>query len=197
LTAEGTAPHFSNVFDPNSFEDTAMKMSSLLRRFPTFITAALFATFPLQVSRADDPVSLVNVKTNKCLTIEGGTSSANNLRAVQFDCDLDLSRKWAMRNAGGGLIEIVNSKTGKCLTIAGGTSTANNVTAVQFDCDHDLSRRWRTISFGDKFQLQNAKTLKCLTIAGGTSSNDNLEAVQFNCDADPSRKWRSTQVSTF
>jgi cytolethal distending toxin subunit A len=173
-----------------------MNMSCFLRQFPTFFTAALLTASPLDVSHAAEDVSLVNVKTNKCLTIEGGTSAANNLRAVQFECDLDLSRKWAMRNVGGGLVEIVNSKTGKCLTIAGGTSTDNNVTAVQFDCDKDLSRRWRTIPFGDKFQIQNAKTRKCLTIAGGTSSNDNLEAVQFDCDADPSRKWRSTKIST-
>lgn len=38
-----------------------------------------------------------NGNTGKCLTIEGGTSSANNLRGVQFDCDDDPSRRWTMR----------------------------------------------------------------------------------------------------
>jgi len=174
-----------------------MNVICLPPRFPRVLMAGLLVALPLSVSHAAEPGALVNMKTNKCLTIAGGTSDANNLPAVQFNCDLDLSRKWAMKNVGGGLIQIINSKTGKCLTIAGGTSTENNVTAVQFDCDGDLSRRWRTISFGDAFQIQNAKTGKCLTIAGGTSSNNNLEAVQFNCDADPSRKWRATQISTF
>jgi cytolethal distending toxin subunit A len=173
-----------------------MNVSFLPPRFPTLFIVGLLGALPLRVSHAAEPVSLVNAKTNKCLTIAGGTSAANNLAVVQFNCDLDLSRKWAMKDVGSGLVQIINSKTGKCLTVAGGTSTDNNVPAVQFDCDGDLSRRWRTISFGNEFQIKNAKTGKCLTIAGGTSSNNNLEAVQFNCDADPSRKWRFTQFST-
>jgi hypothetical protein len=85
---------------------------------------------------------LINGKTGKCLTIAGGTSPANNLNAVQFDCDGDLSRSWHL-NGVGGAFQIQNAKTGKCLTIAGGTSPANNLEAVQFDCDDDPSRTWR------------------------------------------------------
>ena len=36
----------------------------------------------------------INAKTNKCLTIAGGLSTANNVEAVQFDCDSDPSRSW-------------------------------------------------------------------------------------------------------
>jgi len=137
---------------------------------------------------------LVNAKTLKCLTIAGGTSPANNLSAVQFECDDDLSRRWLLKYVGAGDVatgmQIVNKKTGKCLTIAGGTSPANNLFAVQFDCDGDLSRTWLLNDVNGAIQIQNAKTLKCLTIAGGTSSQDNLEAVQFDCDSDPSRFWR-------
>jgi cytolethal distending toxin subunit A len=77
----------------------------------------------------------------KCLTIAGGTSPANNLTAVQFDCDGDLSRSWFLKDVADGL-QIQNEKTGKCLTIAGGTSPQNNLEAVQFDCDGDPSRAW-------------------------------------------------------
>jgi len=38
-----------------------------------------------------------NVQTNKCLTIAGGVSTENNVVALQFDCDNDLSRYWEIR----------------------------------------------------------------------------------------------------
>jgi cytolethal distending toxin subunit A len=104
------------------------------------LAAVLLAAAPIDASRAAN--LLINGKTGKCLTIAGGTSPANNVEAVQFDCDDDLSRTWHL-NRGGGAFQIQNAKTGKCLTIAGGTSPANNLEAVQFDCDDDLSRTWR------------------------------------------------------
>ena len=135
---------------------------------------------------------LVNAKTAKCLTIAGGTSTANNVDSVQFDCDSDPSRRWTLREMGGGdIYQIKNVQTGKCLTIAGGVSTDNNVKALQFDCDSDPSRTWRIsdVTGGGVYQIRNVQTNKCLTIAGGTSTANNVIAVQFNCDDDPSRRW--------
>lgn len=42
-------------------------------------------------------VMLLNAKTGKCLTIAGGVSTDNNVLAVQFSCDGDLSRRWTIR----------------------------------------------------------------------------------------------------
>jgi hypothetical protein len=62
------------------------------------LAAALLAAAPIDASRAADGARLlINGKTGKCLTIAGGTSPANNLQAVQFDCDGDLSRTWRVR----------------------------------------------------------------------------------------------------
>ena len=112
------------------------------------LAAGLLAAAPIDVSFAGRNLGvLINGKTGKCLTIAGGTSPANNLTAVQFDCDGDPSRTWLSRLwlVGGAFFgtQIQNAKTGKCLTIAGGTSPQNNLEAVQFDCDSDLSRAWR------------------------------------------------------
>ena len=91
----------------------------------------------------NNELMLVNAQTGKCLTIAGGVSTANNVEAVQFDCDSDPSRRWRLNEmAGGNVYQVRNVQTGKCLTIAGGESTENNVTALQFTCDTDLSRRW-------------------------------------------------------
>ena len=38
-----------------------------------------------------------NVRTGKCLTIAGGVSIENNVTALQYNCDADLSRRWVIR----------------------------------------------------------------------------------------------------
>ena len=46
---------------------------------------------------ANRRVMLVNAQTGKCLTIAGGRSTDNNVTALQFNCDSDLSRRWTIR----------------------------------------------------------------------------------------------------
>ena len=41
-----------------------------------------------------------NVQTNKCLTIAGGVSTDNNVTALQFNSDTNLSRRWTIRSNG-------------------------------------------------------------------------------------------------
>ena len=65
------------------------------------LAAVLLAAAPIDASRAANGTKLlINGKTGKCLTIAGGTSPANNLEAVQFDCDGDLSRSWHLNGVG-------------------------------------------------------------------------------------------------
>ena len=154
--------------------------------------AGVVASFLLQ--RNDNREKLINVQTGKCLTIAGGVSTDNNVKAVQFTCDSHPSRTWKINNVGG-VFQIQNVQTGKCLTIAGGVSTDNNVEAVQFTCDSHPSRTWKMNDVGGVFQIQNVQTGKCLTIAGGVSTDNNVVAVQFTCDSHPSRTW-SLQAET-
>jgi cytolethal distending toxin subunit A len=61
----------------------------------------------------NNEVMLVNVKTGKCLTIAGDVSTENNVPTVQFDCDQDPSRRWMLREMGGGNVyQIRNVRTG-------------------------------------------------------------------------------------
>ena len=149
------------------------------------------------LAAAGKDYTLVNAKTGKCLTIAGGSSTDNNVVAVQYKCDGDPSRQWTISPKNfKDTFQIANFKTGKCLTIAGGVSTQNNIQALQFDCDDDPSRTWRLNKMsGGLHQIRNVQTDKCLTIAGGTLAVDNLESVQFDCDQDASRLWKITPVS--
>jgi cytolethal distending toxin subunit A len=169
---------------------------TIFRRAPAGLVASgvfvLGLFYAAGAASANDGLMFINVKTNKCLTIAGGLSTANNVEAVQFDCDSDPSRTWAISDVtGSGVYQIKNVQTNKCLTIAGGVSTANNVTALQFDCDSDPSRTWKfsDVTGSGVYQIKNVKTNKCLTIAGGVSTANNVTALQFDCDGDPSRTW--------
>jgi Ricin-type beta-trefoil lectin domain-like len=94
------------------------------------LAAVLLAAAPIDASRAAN--LLINGKTGKCLTIAGGTSPANNVEAVQFDCDGDLSRSWHL-NGVGDAFQIQNAKTGTAphplipITKLATISTAANV----------------------------------------------------------------------
>jgi cytolethal distending toxin subunit A len=175
----------------NIFSQSRRTLSAVL------LASGLLAVAPSDVSfAASGQVMLINVRTHKCLTIAGGESTANNVLALQFNCDSHPSRRWRLVRVGSAF-QIRNLQTGKCLTIAGGESTENNVRALQFDCDSHPSRRWRLVRFGSFFQIKNVRTGKCLTIAGGESTANNVDALQFNCDSHPSRRWNVKSVTLF
>ncbi|MEV6577029.1 RICIN domain-containing protein [Streptomyces sp. NPDC051582] len=138
---------------------------------------------------------LVNDQTGKCATVIGGTSAANSLPLVQFDCDSHPSRRWNITHRTEGAYWLVNGQTGKCATVAGGTTTANSHPLVQFDCDTHPSRRWYFESRGqDAYRISNGQTGKCATVAGGTTTANSHPLVQFDCDTHPSREWTLRRV---
>jgi cytolethal distending toxin subunit A len=67
-----------------------------------------------------DIYQIKNVQTGKCLTIAGGVSTDNNVKALQFDCDSHPSRTWRIDDVTGSAVyQIRNVQTNNCLTIAG------------------------------------------------------------------------------
>ncbi|MFE4368445.1 RICIN domain-containing protein [Streptomyces sp. NPDC056835] len=130
---------------------------------------------------------LVNNKSGKCLTPEGGRSD-NNAVNVIFNCDTDPSRVWYLVNKGNNIYQILNLNSGKCLTPEGGRSD-NNAQTVIYNCDNDPSRLWYFVDKGNyRYHLVNYNSGKCLSPAGGGVLN-NTPTVIYNCDTDPSRLW--------
>ena len=62
-----------------------------------FVLGLVYAAGVTHAAPVANEVMLVNAKTGKCLTIAGGVSTGNNVDAVQFNCDNDLSRQWTIR----------------------------------------------------------------------------------------------------
>ena len=62
-----------------------------------FVLGLVYAAGVTHAAPVANEVMLVNAKTGKCLTIAGGVSTGNNVDAVQFNCDNDLSPQWTIR----------------------------------------------------------------------------------------------------
>ncbi|MBR0748765.1 ricin-type beta-trefoil lectin domain protein [Bradyrhizobium japonicum] len=96
------------------------------------------------LNKGGNDYRLRNVKTEKCLAVEGD-SGLNNAIIIQSDCDNQRSRVWRIGDISGP-VQITNVATGKCITIAGGTLAINNLDSVQYNCDDDASRRWKIVT---------------------------------------------------
>ena len=73
---------------------------TIFRRAPAGLVASgvfVLGLFYAAGAASANDLMFVNAKTNKCLTIAGGVSTANNVTALQFDCDSDPSRTWTIR----------------------------------------------------------------------------------------------------
>lgn len=134
-------------------------------------------------------IRIVNVNSELCLTVAGG-SKDYNAEAVQYPCDDHPSRFWSTQVVPDtDLVTVRNLNSELCLTIAGGNADLNTP-AVQYPCDGDPSRNWRIRVLDDStIRLVNVHSKLCLTIAGG-STDRNLTAVQYECDGHPSRDWQ-------
>lgn len=81
----------------------ASKNQTTRRILPIACATVLAVTFtgvlpqPARADQVANELMLVNAKTGKCLTIAGGVSTDNNVTALQFNCDTDLSRRWMIR----------------------------------------------------------------------------------------------------
>ncbi|WP_232668106.1 RICIN domain-containing protein [Pseudonocardia sp. TRM90224] len=74
--------------------------------------AAAAPAGPYPTAIAIPHVMFKNVQTGKCLTIAGGSSTENNVHALQFTCDNDFSRQWLMTSVDGGAsYQIKNERT--------------------------------------------------------------------------------------
>jgi internalin A len=134
------------------------------------------------------PLDVRNVKSNRCLSPAGGSTSYN-AAIVQYTCDSDPSRGWKVFTPR--QIQSANAG-GYCLTPAGSSGGAN-VQAVTYYCNLEAARLWHLVPVGTEnsstFYLENVYSTFCLSPAGaGTAVN--TPVVQFYCDSNPARFWR-------
>lgn len=125
--------------------------------------------------------ALVNLKSGKCMSVEGGGSTSNGANVIQWSCNDGGEQLWYWSGS-----QLKNRKSGKCLSVSGGGSTANGAELVQWSCTGESEQSWDHLSNG---YLVNAKSGKVASVSGGGSTSNGAKVVQWQANGGGEQGW--------
>lgn len=151
-----------------------------------FVSVSLGAVAAISLSAGTSSASaqlfapVTNQKSQTCLSLANGGSTANNVSAILYSCIGTQEQSWEPRD-----LTYVNLKSGKCLSLADGGSTTNGTKAIQYTCNGGAEQDWH-LTGGQLVSGKNSN--KCLsTQSGGTADNTNV--VIYDCNGAPEQQW--------
>jgi hypothetical protein len=124
--------------------------------------------------------NLVNYKSNKCMSVEGGGSTTNGANIIQWSCNDGGEQLWYW--SGG---QLKNGKSGKCLSVSGGGSTANGAELIQWTCNGGAEQSWYT----SNGYLVNAKSGKVASVSDGGSTVNGAKVIQWSANGGAEQGW--------
>lgn len=124
--------------------------------------------------------NLINFKSGKCMSVEGGGSTSNGANIIQWSCNDGGEQLWYWSGSA-----LKNRKSGKCLSVAGGGSTANGAELIQWTCNGESEQSWDS-SGGYLF---NAKSGKVASVSGGGSTSNGAKVVQWSANGGSEQGW--------
>lgn len=150
------------------------------------LTAAL--TAPAQAGPLYN--QYINYKADKCLSIEGGGSTANGANVVLYTCNGGHEQDWGYVSQTDGTYTyffLINRKSGKCMSVSGGGSTAKGAEIIQWSCNDMTEQQWRIVDDRDwplidgsyAKVLINRKSGLILSTPGGAWAN-NTKIIQWS-----------------
>ncbi len=144
---------------------------------------------------ANNTFTAVNVKTGKCLNVEGG-QSAPGTHIMQWDCDGVDWERWKLNEVDANTYTFVSKMSDKCLDIEGTpASTADGAHAIQSECAEVSSQRFQRVEQADGvFLLKPTHSNKCLTI-DGESMDNRAHVLQQTCTGSQWEQWRLLSVN--
>ncbi|MFH8447687.1 RICIN domain-containing protein [Streptomyces fungicidicus] len=148
--------------------------------------ALAFATLAVgspSANAVDVYSSLVNYKSGRCLSLEGGGGTANGTNAIIWSCNGGSEQYWFHATPSG---EIRNLKSGKCLSLASGGGTANGTEVILWTCNGAAEQRW---DYSGAHQWYNTKAGKCMSTAGGGGTANGTKVIIYNCLGSDEQHW--------
>jgi hypothetical protein len=164
-------------------------MSRKVRRMWTALatvaaTFGLLTGFVTAAQAAPEYFKLLNAKAvGKCMSVEGGGSTANGANVVIYDCiAVAPEQQWySTSSVSDGYVYIKNKKSDKCLSVAGGGSTAKGAEIIMWTCNGGPEQRWRFFSEGNSYyRLENFKSKHILSLDNGASTANNTKVIQWS-----------------
>ena len=146
-------------------------------------TVGVMSTFAGPAQAATVYFKLLNEKAvGKCMSVEGGGSTANGTNVIIYDCKaVAPEQQWYYTTSiKTGYATVRNDKSDKCLSVSGGGSTANGAEIIQWTCNGGPEQQWRLVD-GDHsyYRLKNLKSGKYLSLDNGGSTVNNTKVIQW------------------
>jgi hypothetical protein len=140
------------------------------------VVVGLLPGTPAQASTGPIYYQIVNMQTDECLAVSGG-STQHAANVVVSRCDGSESQMWYLESAGGGYQYIKARHSGMCLNVAN-WGQADGSDVVQAVCSGSTNERWHRDSTAvppGHERLFAAHSGKCLDKAW------NGDVVQWQC----------------
>jgi hypothetical protein len=145
-------------------------------------TFGLMAGFATAAQAAPQYFELENGKAVRCMSVEGGGSTANGANVVIYDCNGGAEQQWyTTASISDGYVYIKNNKSDKCLSVAAGGSTKPGTAIIQYACNGGPEQRWGFYHAGGGYYwLENFKTRLVLSLDNGGSTANNTKVIQWS-----------------
>jgi Ricin-type beta-trefoil lectin domain len=119
----------------------AFTLGCAILRFHRTVFAALTAVgltaLAAPPASAATYYNLINFKSGKCMSVEGGGSTSNGAGLIQWTCNGGSEQSW---DSSGGYL--FNAKSGKVASVSGGGSTSNGAKVVQWSANGGSEQGW-------------------------------------------------------
>ncbi|CAG7617630.1 RICIN domain-containing protein [Actinacidiphila bryophytorum] len=145
----------------------------------SYLTANGFT--PYRYNHALDHPQYANAKSDMCLSVSGGGSTADGADIIQWTCNGGPEQQWRWDGS-----RLVNTKSGKCLSVSGGGSTADGADIIQWTCNTGPEQQWTYHPHTGNWSNGNGKYL---SVSGGGSTTAGAQVVQWSSSGGPEQQW--------
>lgn len=156
-------------------------------------------TWDVKTNRSDIVYSLKGKHSQKCLTIQNGSTTDGD-KLVQYTCSGLASQKFTFSATDAGGYHLIVKSSGKCLDNPN-FSPNNGTVQQQWSCNYSNAQRFQLTSPSMDyingplyFHVQNAASSLCLDVAGNSISN-NGNIVQWSCSDVDHQDFELVQVT--
>ncbi|MGC0334698.1 hypothetical protein RKD23_007688 [Streptomyces sp. SAI-170] len=145
-----------------------------------------------QLAAAATYTHVINVNSNQCLSVPGGSTTAGTGLA-QWPCgswnDHYWSFQYAFSSGGVNYYRLENLNSHQCLAVPGGSTTAGTQ-VIQWPCGTWRDHYWGVRNTSAGSQLVNYNSGQCLAVAGGSTAAG-AKVIQWPCGTWRDHYWYS------
>jgi glucosylceramidase len=181
----------------DSYNDAAVQNPTVVQfgRFSAQVPARALVTYVVSSGDVPAPGQLINLRSNMCMGVPGGSQSPSRL--VQWSCNGSADQNW-IRDPYNSIVvggmtytRWIDEISGQCLGVEGG-STSQGAYVVQWPCTSAGNELWARVDRGGGYtDLVNFASGLCMGVSSGSMSAG-ATIVQWACYGAGEERWYYT-----